>query len=120
MRFLLEVAEEQPPTYLNGLALRALAQLGEASIISTILRERVFHAELGRALQSLGDRALSPLMTELRSGTRPDVRALAASALGDMARPSTMGVLIQALQDPSEPVQKAAARALARLHAASP
>ena len=114
---LLEVAEEQPRTYLNSFAIRALSQLGEPTIIPLILRERSFHQELPRALRYLGGLALSPLVDELRKGSRDDVRALAALALGELGEPQTMGALITALQDPSESVQKAAARSLARLHA---
>lgn len=114
---LLEVADEQPRTYLNSFAIRALSQLGEPSVVPMVLQERAFHQELPQVIRYLGSRALSPLVDQLRTGAREDVRALAAMALGELGEPRTMGSLIQALQDPSEAVQKAAARSLARLHA---
>jgi HEAT repeat protein len=115
---LLEIAEEEPRTYLNSFAIRALSELGEPAIIPMILRERSYHQELPSALHKLGERALPPLLDQLNKGDLEYIRAIAALALGQLAQPATMGALIQALQDPSETVQKAAARSLARLHAA--
>ncbi len=113
---LLEVAGEQPHTYLNGYALQALARLGEASIVPLILHERAWHQELSQVLKTLGSSAMPPLVAQLRSGEREEVRALAAMSLGDLGEGRSMGSLITALQDPSTQVQKAAARALAQLH----
>lgn len=115
---LLEIAEEEPRTYLNSFAIRALSEIGEPAIIPMILRERSYHQELPSALHKLGERALPPLLNQLNKGDLEYVRAIAALALGQLGEPATMGALIQALQDPSEAVQKAAARSLARLHAA--
>ena len=113
---LMEVATDQPYTYLNGYALQALAQLGDSRIVSLILHERDWHQELGQALKALGTTAMAPLVEELRTGEKPEVRALAALSLGDLGEDSSMGTLITALQDPSVQVQKAAARALAQIH----
>ncbi|MDG1478634.1 MAG: HEAT repeat domain-containing protein [Myxococcota bacterium] len=113
---LLDVAEEQPHTYINGYALQALARLGEASIVPLILHEREWHQELSQVLKTLGTSAMPPLVDQLRSGEKEEVRALAALSLGDLGEGRSMGSLITALQDPSKQVQKAAARALAQIH----
>ncbi|MEL6342669.1 MAG: HEAT repeat domain-containing protein [Myxococcota bacterium] len=115
---LTEVAEERPITYLNGMAIQSLASLGEASVVKMILTNRRFHPEMDRALAKLGAAAIGPLVSMLRKDDNAEVRALSAAALGEMNEARTMGSLIQALQDPNADVKKAAARALARLHAA--
>jgi HEAT repeat protein len=114
---LMEVAGERPHTYLNGYALQSLARLGEASIVPLILNERDWHQELSQILKTLGGRALPPLIDQLRTGEKAEIRALAALSLGDLGEDRSMGSLITALQDPSKQVQKAAARALAQIHA---
>jgi HEAT repeat protein len=113
----MEVAGERPHTYLNGYALQSLARLGEASIVPLILNERDWHQELSQILKTLGGRALPPLIDQLRTGEKAEIRALAALSLGDLGEDRSMGSLITALQDPSKQVQKAAARALAQIHA---
>jgi HEAT repeat protein len=113
---LMAVATDQPHTYLNGYALQALAQLGDSRIVPLILHERGWHQELVQVLKSLGSSAQPPLVEELRTGEKPEIRALAALSLGDLGEDSSMGSLITALQDPSAQVQKAAARALAQIH----
>lgn len=113
---LMEVAEERPHTYLNGYALQSLARLGEASIVPLILNEREWHQELSQVLKTLGSNAMPPLIDQLRTGKKAEIRALAALSLGDLGEDSSMGSLITALQDPSKQVQKAAARALAQIH----
>lgn len=101
-------------SYLGGYAVQALARLKEPRIIRLLLTE--WEEELEPAIEAMGDSAIPQLEQHLRLEKDAHIRALAAEGLGVVSDNRSMGLLIEALQDEDSDVQRAAARALNKIH----
>lgn len=101
-------------SYLGGYAVQALARLKEPRIIRLLLTE--WEEELEPAIEAMGATAIPQLEQHLRSEKDSHIRALAAEGLGVVSDNRSMGLLIEALQDEDSNVQRAAARALNKIH----
>lgn len=101
-------------SYLGAYAVQALAQLKEPRIIRLLLTE--WEEELEPAIKAMGDTAIPQLEQVLRYEKNSHIRALAAEGLGVVSDNRSMGLLIESLQDEDGNVQRAAARALNKIH----
>lgn len=100
-------------------ATAALGQLGDKRAIEPILaavRKPRFHGtwEVGKALARIGPASLPPLLG-LLADKKPNLRWLAAKALGELGDKRAVDPLSAALRDPSSSVRSGAAQALRRL-----
>ena len=101
-------------SYLGSYAVQALAQLKEPKVIRLLLTE--WEEELEPAIEAMGETAIPQLEQSLRHDKNAHIRALAAEGLGVVSDSRSLGLLIEALQDEDGNVQRAAARALNKIH----
>jgi len=101
-------------SFLGSYAVQALATLGEVKVIRLLLTE--WEEELEQAIQTIGLEGIPYLEQALLSERDPRARALAAEAIGLVGNEHSLGVLIGALQDEDETVQKTVAKALQKIH----
>ncbi|MEC7985696.1 MAG: HEAT repeat domain-containing protein [Myxococcota bacterium] len=102
------------PTSLGSYAIQALAKFQDTYVISLILNS--WESELETAMLYLGDAAVPELIDALQNAREPKIKSMAAEALGLIASPDSMGVLILALQDPDEDVRSMAAWSLGEVY----
>ncbi len=118
---LLALAEDSDPD-VRWKAIVALGDIGDPRAAPT-LRGRLADPDRfvrGRSVSSLarlGTPCL-PLMLDALADADPRVRQGAAEVLGQVGDPSAVEGLLEALQDPAEPVRRAAAVALLRINPA--
>ena len=116
---LLEVARREAGigvkgSYLGGTAIRALATLGEGSVVRLVLEE--WEEEMESTLRLLGAAAQPQLEERLQHDRSPHIRALAAEGLGIVGSQSALGSLITALNDQDERVRDACAWSLQQIY----
>lgn len=100
--------------YLGSYAVQALAKLGEPKVVDLLLTD--WEEELEQGISQMGDTALPYLERALLQSRESRVRTHAAEGIGIIGNPSSMGTLINALQDSEPMVVQAAAKALQKVH----
>lgn len=100
--------------YLGAYAVQALATLGEPKVVELLLTD--WEEELEQGIVQMGNKAVPYLERALQNHRDARVRAHAAEGLGIVGESTSMGTLINALQDGEALVVQAAAKALQRVH----